>query len=210
MATLVENLFLVLRLQLTHGVAIQWDGRIIRHCTSMVEPGVGNHVYGTFCAAKAKVVDFGRKLFEEDRLRQKYLSHVFDGDEQADASSDDDDEDQEGSPPVSGDIQSVDPLANMKVPRRLDAATSANSVDNRESKQTILGTGVELMGPVIISRVSHNLVDVNVNVICAVGVIPWEAGGASLRLLGQSGLRVPHSSVGPVGGGRIILVGVPL
>ena len=55
---------------------------------------------------------------------------MFDGDEQADASSDDDDEDQDGSPPVSGDIQSVDPLANMKVPRRLDAATSANSVNN--------------------------------------------------------------------------------
>ena len=150
-----------LAIQLTHGVAIQWDGRIIRHCTSMVEPGVGNHVYGTFCAAKAKVVDFGRKLFEEDRLRQKYLSRVFeDGDEQADASSDDDDKDssddddkdQDGSPPVSGDIQSIDPLANMKVPRKLDAATSANSVNNRESKQTILGTRVELMGPVIYFR----------------------------------------------------------
>jgi hypothetical protein len=69
MATLVENLCSGLPIhQLTHGVAIQWDGRIIRHCTPRVVPGKGNHIYGTFCAAKAKVVDVGRKLFEEDRL----------------------------------------------------------------------------------------------------------------------------------------------
>ncbi len=70
-----QRLHPVLRLaiKLSHGVAISWDGRIIRHCTSLSKPdgsdgkrvGEGrhrNHLYGTFTAAKERVVNAGRIL----------------------------------------------------------------------------------------------------------------------------------------------------
>ncbi|KAI2512275.1 hypothetical protein MHU86_2151 [Fragilaria crotonensis] len=58
--------------KLYHGTAISWDGRVIRHCTSLTCPdGTGkpygggdhptlNHVYGTFSAAKERIVNAGR------------------------------------------------------------------------------------------------------------------------------------------------------
>ena len=59
---------------ITNGVSISWDARDIRHCTSVSEPdgesaddwagGVQqteNHLYGTFTAAKDRVVEVGRK-----------------------------------------------------------------------------------------------------------------------------------------------------
>ena len=63
-----------LAIKLTHGVAISWDGRVIRHCTSLSRPDgmdgerVGdyerqsfrNYLYGTFTAGKEKVVQAGR------------------------------------------------------------------------------------------------------------------------------------------------------
>ena len=60
-------------IKLRHGTAISWDGRLIRHCTSVARPdgpkgslaGSGgkqtNHLYGTFTAAKEKIVEAGRK-----------------------------------------------------------------------------------------------------------------------------------------------------
>jgi hypothetical protein len=61
--------------KLTHGIAISWDGRIIRHCTSLSKPdgpagkrvgeeGHRNHLYGTFTAAKERIVNAGRILSE--------------------------------------------------------------------------------------------------------------------------------------------------
>jgi hypothetical protein len=59
--------------RLYHGTAISWDGRVIRHCTSLTRPdgakkpiGGGrdptvNHVYGTFSAAKKRAVNAGRR-----------------------------------------------------------------------------------------------------------------------------------------------------
>ncbi|KAI2505999.1 hypothetical protein MHU86_8410 [Fragilaria crotonensis] len=61
--------------KLYHGTAISWDGRAVRHCTSVSRPdGPGtapvrsgggcwngnNHLYGTFTAAKEKIVAAGR------------------------------------------------------------------------------------------------------------------------------------------------------
>jgi hypothetical protein len=71
--------FTGLAILITNGVSISWDGRDIRHCTSVSEPDgppVGgaagdwagsvrqteNHLYGTFTAAKERVVDAGRKV----------------------------------------------------------------------------------------------------------------------------------------------------
>jgi hypothetical protein len=46
---------------LRHGRSISWDGRVIRHCTSVTNHGVGendekNYVYGWFHAAKDKPI----------------------------------------------------------------------------------------------------------------------------------------------------------
>jgi hypothetical protein len=61
--------------RLTHGVAISWDGRELRHCTSVSMPDgpvgkrVGetrqkfrNNLFGTFTAAQEKIVAAGRAL----------------------------------------------------------------------------------------------------------------------------------------------------
>jgi hypothetical protein len=57
-------------IKLRHGTAISWDGRVIRHCTSLSRPdgaegkiigqGTRNHLYGTFTAAKERIVSSGR------------------------------------------------------------------------------------------------------------------------------------------------------
>ena len=71
--------FAGLAILITNGVSISWDGRDIRHCMSVLEPDgppVGesaadwaggvqqteNHLYGTFTAAKERVVDVGKKV----------------------------------------------------------------------------------------------------------------------------------------------------
>jgi hypothetical protein len=66
-----------LAIKITDGVSISWDGRNIRHCTSISEPDgiplvtVGNkltftdnenHTYGTFTSAKERIVDVGRRV----------------------------------------------------------------------------------------------------------------------------------------------------
>jgi hypothetical protein len=68
--------------KLAHGVAISWDGRVIRHCTSLSQPDgpdggrVGdeqntfeNHIYGTFTSAKERVFQAGRLLCSEALVR---------------------------------------------------------------------------------------------------------------------------------------------
>ncbi|KAI2505723.1 hypothetical protein MHU86_8685 [Fragilaria crotonensis] len=59
-------------IKLSHATAISWDGRALRHCTSVSRPdgegaapvGTGwkgaNHLFGTFTAAKEKIVAAGR------------------------------------------------------------------------------------------------------------------------------------------------------
>ena len=63
-----------LAVKLYHGTAISWDGRVIRHCTSLTKPDGSdgpvvkaggrqrfkNHVFGTFTAAKERIVQAGR------------------------------------------------------------------------------------------------------------------------------------------------------
>jgi hypothetical protein len=59
-------------IRLCHGTAISWDGRVVRHGTSVSRPdgpgtpivgtnsGHVNHLYGTFTAAKERIVNAGR------------------------------------------------------------------------------------------------------------------------------------------------------
>ncbi len=59
-------------IKLAHGVLISWDGRVIRHCTSMMDrPDVTKHVYGSFFAAKSSVVAYGARMaFVRESLRR--------------------------------------------------------------------------------------------------------------------------------------------
>ena len=45
-------------IKLSDGVLIGWDGRLIRHGTSVVGSRVGN-IYGTFFAAKTRIIQYG-------------------------------------------------------------------------------------------------------------------------------------------------------
>jgi len=77
--------FAGLAIKLRHGVAISWDGRVIRHCTSLSHPDgwdyarVGragenpsfmNNLYGTFTAAKERVVTAGRSSSLKQHLEK--------------------------------------------------------------------------------------------------------------------------------------------
>ena len=55
-------------IKLRHGTAISWDGRVVRHCTAVPCPGVSNHVYGTFTAAKERIVWCGLCVGSEIKL----------------------------------------------------------------------------------------------------------------------------------------------
>ena len=59
-------------IKLTHGVLISWDGRLIRHCTSVMSRHGGGSVFGTFFAAKTKVVKHGM-LNSEKKVREASL-----------------------------------------------------------------------------------------------------------------------------------------
>jgi hypothetical protein len=64
--------------KLHHGTAISWDGRVVRHCTTMSLPDATdtqpvcagwttkNRVFGTFTAAKEKVVAAGQARAAEN------------------------------------------------------------------------------------------------------------------------------------------------
>jgi hypothetical protein len=42
-----------------HGVGVCWDGHRVRHCMSVFKRGhPNNHVYGTLCAPKVRVLNF--------------------------------------------------------------------------------------------------------------------------------------------------------
>ena len=65
--------------KLGHGVAITWDGRVIRHCTSVSHPDemeyarTGKvkdyhflkHLYGTFTAVKERMLWAGRPKLQQ-------------------------------------------------------------------------------------------------------------------------------------------------
>ena len=70
-------------IRLCHGVLISWDGRIIRHCTSMMErnaPGGkkrGHNVYGTFFAAKTRHIALGQQQCES-KLASAWYQEIND------------------------------------------------------------------------------------------------------------------------------------
>ena len=63
-------------IKLTHGTMISWDGRVIRHATSVVDEArvdngdKPNHRYGNFFAAKSSVVAFGARMALMKKLEE--------------------------------------------------------------------------------------------------------------------------------------------
>ena len=51
-----------LAIRLMHGVLVSWDGRVVRHCTSMMNRR--SNVYGTFYASKSKNIALGQRQCE--------------------------------------------------------------------------------------------------------------------------------------------------
>ena len=78
--------------RLRHGVAISWDGRLIRQCTSLSRPDgvegnfVGcweqtqNHLYRTLTAEKERLVNVGRK---RAKLLEEMHYYAYNADERA-------------------------------------------------------------------------------------------------------------------------------
>ena len=66
------DMFHGVAIKLAHGVLISWDGRVIRHCTSMMErTDETKHVYGSFFAGKSSVVAYGARMsFVRELLRR--------------------------------------------------------------------------------------------------------------------------------------------
>ena len=110
-----------LAIKIRHGTAISWDGRVIRHCTSVSRPdgpgtcfasGYGgkkttNHLFGTFTAAKEKIIHAGRRRATEIMLHgDGFEFHVEDEGEELppyDPTVDDADPDDDLVPKDPGD-----------------------------------------------------------------------------------------------------------
>lgn len=54
-----ESTFEGIAIQLSHGVAISWDGRRIKHCTAAGKRDPNNNIYGSFCTAKSNLIKQG-------------------------------------------------------------------------------------------------------------------------------------------------------
>ena len=50
-------------IKLYESVAIDWDGRLVRHCSSIVDPGIDNLVFGSFWCASDRHV-----LYNKDKV----------------------------------------------------------------------------------------------------------------------------------------------
>jgi hypothetical protein len=57
-------------IKLTHGMAICWDGQLIRHCTSVMsfDRPKEQHAFGTFCSAKTKNILCGLSMIRDEEL----------------------------------------------------------------------------------------------------------------------------------------------
>lgn len=138
-----------LAIKLGHGVAISWDGRVIRHCTSISQPDglcgqkVGsdrkkfsNKLYGTFTAAKEKIVKAGRAWCRANKLDVvRAVKEVGDdtvnggdrketGEGNVDCGSDDDADVDEHDPVPAAAAEEVRPLQqqqdidNYRIPKK--------------------------------------------------------------------------------------------
>jgi hypothetical protein len=73
-------------IKLRHGTVISWDGRVVKHCTTVPIPGGNNHVHGTFTAAKERIVGVGRALAGKSKLLDNCATGASSADDGFDAS----------------------------------------------------------------------------------------------------------------------------
>jgi hypothetical protein len=73
-------------IKLRHGTVISWDGRVVKHCTAVPIPGGNNHVYGTFTAAKERIVGVGCALAGKSKLSDDSATGPSSADDGFDAS----------------------------------------------------------------------------------------------------------------------------
>ena len=96
-------------IKLTHGVLVSWDGRLIRHGTSVMNRQ-GN-VFGTFFAAKTKVVKHG--MLDSQRKKEELKSLIdvpIDDDDNSSAESivEESEEEEDGDGDADADEESHD------------------------------------------------------------------------------------------------------
>ena len=51
MIVIVDRKQRAIVIKLFHGIAVSWDGRVIRHCTSVTDVGQNNHAFSNFFAS---------------------------------------------------------------------------------------------------------------------------------------------------------------
>ncbi len=73
-------------LKVRHGTVISWDGRVVKHYTAVPIPGGNNHVYGTFTAAKERIVGVGCTLAGKSKLSDNSATGTSSADDGFDAS----------------------------------------------------------------------------------------------------------------------------
>lgn len=56
------KVFYGLRIKLCHGAIVNWDGRVMKHFTSITETGHGNHVYGYFFCPSTRLIETKTQL----------------------------------------------------------------------------------------------------------------------------------------------------
>ncbi len=64
--TLKDREYNGIAIKLSDGVLNGWDGRLIKHGTSMVGSRVGN-IYGTFFAAKTRIIKYGMSQLTKEQ-----------------------------------------------------------------------------------------------------------------------------------------------
>ena len=73
--------------RLYDGIMISWDGRIVRHGTTVTRPvpkskeGRANHTYGCVYVAKQSVIDFWNNKNKDDKNREGKHDKKGDSDE---------------------------------------------------------------------------------------------------------------------------------
>ena len=124
-------------IKLAHGVLISWDGRVIRHGTSIMErKDESKHVYGSFFAAKSSVVAFGARMsFVRESLR-RYHAKLERRRHRKGAGACGGGE-VDGGRAANGDMNEADDLMATRIPRKslLDAASCSDEklLDDEES-----------------------------------------------------------------------------
>jgi hypothetical protein len=162
-------------IKLFHGAVISWDGQIIRHCSSIAQPGQDNNVYGcVFCSCNE---DNDEGMADDNQDDNGGGANVFDVDEEVeqqgggndaaarqetkekggnDAESDEDNEDmdivqvEDASSARPEGTERNDTMGTSSSDGSDDDDDSASSDSRREKMQIIEGEGSNLRSDILV------------------------------------------------------------